>query len=103
MEGFIFSTVICTPGGKALLIPVIFDSIRLLCQVDIGIPVHKRRYLARTAAGSASDVSRSGTCLIAFSSGFVTVTIILSTGWRPASAIILILGKVISGNREVLN
>jgi hypothetical protein len=40
---------------------------------------------------------------MAFSSGFVTVTIILSTGWRPASAMIFILGKVISGNNEVLN
>jgi len=27
--------------------------------------------------------------------------IILSTGWRPASAMTLILGKVISGNKEV--
>jgi hypothetical protein len=48
-------------------------------------------------------VNRSGTCLMAFSSGFVTVTIILSTGWRPASAMIFIFGKVISGKRDVLN
>src|SRR5579872_6392172 len=46
-------------------------------------------------------VCKSGTCLMAFSSGLVTVTIILFTGCRPSSAMILILGKVISGNREV--
>jgi hypothetical protein len=31
------------------------------------------------------------------------VTIILLTGCKPASAIIFILGKVISGKREVCN
>ena len=38
---------------------------------------------------------------MAFSKWRVTVTIILSTGCRPASAIIFILGKVISGNNAV--
>ena len=43
----------------------------------------------------------SGTRLMAFSSGLVTVTIILSTGCKPASAMTLILGNVTSGNKEV--
>src|ERR1700693_1757746 len=103
MEGFIFSTVTCTPGGRELFISVIFDSI-LCCARSI--------FVFQSINADISQVprlvvllmvNRSGTCLMAFSSGFVTVTIILSTGWRPASAMILILGNVISGNREVLN
>jgi hypothetical protein len=40
---------------------------------------------------------------MAASNGFVTLTIILSTGCNPASAMILILGNVISGNNDVCN
>ena len=48
-------------------------------------------------------ICKSGTCLMAFSKGRVTVTIILLTGCKPASAIIFIFGKVISGKSEVCN
>src|SRR6187401_271623 len=101
MEGFIFATVIFTSGGSVFLISLIFDSmccwltsISLFHVMNADISQLPRLVVLRI-------VSRSGICLIAASNGFVTLTIILSTGCNPASAIILILGKVISGNNEV--
>src|ERR1700704_3253302 len=101
MEGFIFATEIFTSGGNVFLISLIFDSmccwltsILLLQFIKADISQLPRLVELRINC-------RSGTCLMAASNGFVTVTIILSTGCRPASAITLILGKVISGNREV--
>src|SRR5665811_147463 len=43
---------------------------------------------------------RPGTRLMAFSSGLVTVIIILLTGCKPLSAMTLIFGKVTSGKSD---
>src|SRR5258705_10993291 len=101
IEGFILATVILTSGGKRFLISLILDSICcwftsiLLFQfIKADISQLPRLVLLRI-------ICRSGTCLMAASNGLVTVTIILSTGCRPASAITLILGNVISGNKDV--
>src|ERR1700754_2992024 len=103
IDGFIFSTVICTPVGRELLISDIFDSIRCFAR-SISVFQSIKADISQVPLLVVLRIfNRSGTCLITFSSGFVTVTIILSTGWRPASAMILIFGKVISGNKEVLN
>src|SRR5438309_383131 len=83
MEGFIFSTVICVPGGRLLFISLILDSMRCWLRsisafqsIKADISQLPRLVVLRTYC-------RSGTCLMAFSNGFVTVTIILLTGWRP--------------------
>src|SRR5207237_653086 len=101
MEGFIFSTVTCTSGGNIFLTWFIFDSIRcwLISTSDFQSRNAEISQLPRLVV--LLIVFTSGTCFIAASNGFVTVTIILLTGCKPASAMILILGKVISGNNAV--
>src|SRR6201992_649455 len=101
MEGFIFAVVIFTSAGRSFFIWSMADCMRCrlisisafqLIKADISqLP---RLVVLRT-------ICRSGTCLMAFSSGLVTVTIILLTGCKPSSAITFILGKVTSGNNEV--
>src|SRR5258708_34252303 len=100
MEGFIFSTVIWVPGGRLLFISLIFDSIRCWLRSISAFQSMKAEISQLPRLVVLRTYRRSGTCLTAFSRGLVTVTIILLTGWRPASARIFILGKVISGNRE---
>src|SRR5678816_609948 len=101
MDGFILATVIFTSGGNVFRISLILDSmccwltsILLLQLINAEISQLPRLVVLLI-------FSRSGTCLMAVSSGLVTVTIILFTGCKPASAMILIFGKVISGNKEV--
>src|SRR5436189_460679 len=103
MEGFILATVILTSGGKVFLISLIFDSICCWLTSILLLQFMKADISQLPRLVVLRIICRSGTCLIAVSNGFVTVTIILSTGCRPASAITLILGKVISGNKEVCN
>ena len=101
MDGFIFSTVIATPVGKSFLISAILDSMRCWLRSMLAFQFIKADISQLPRLVMLRMSARSGTCLMAFSKGFVTVTIILSTGCKPASAIIFILGKVISGNKEV--
>src|ERR1700752_2730878 len=103
MDGFIFATVIFTSGGNTFLISLIFDSMCCLLTSISLFQFMKADISQLPLLVVLRIIWRSGTCLIAASSGFVTVTIILSTGCRPASAITLILGKVISGNKDVCN
>src|SRR6185437_14017042 len=103
MEGFIFSTVICVSGGRRFLTCPILDSICCLLRSILAFQSIKAEISQLPLLVVLRIIFRSGTCLMAFSSGLLTVIIILSTGWSPASAMILILGKVISGKREVCN
>ena len=100
MDGFIFSTVTFTSAGIAPLAWLMADSMR--CCV-------KSTFVFQSTKADISQLPllvvlrikvMPGTFLMAVSSGLVTVTIILLTGCSPASAIIFILGKVISGNKE---
>src|SRR5260221_13177281 len=100
MDGFIFSTVICVSGGRLLLISLIFDSMRCWLRSIFAFQSIKAEISQLPLLVVLRTYGRSGTCLIAFSSGLVTVTIILFTGCRPASAITFILGNVISGTSE---
>src|SRR5450432_476678 len=97
MEGFIFSTVIFTSGGKRFLISLIFDSICCWFTSILLFQFIKAEISQLPRLVVLRIICRSGTCLMDASNGLVTVTIILSAGCRPASAMILILGKVISG------
>ena len=101
MEGFILSTVICTPGGRSFLISEILDSIRCWLKSTLASQSMNAEISQLPRLVILLISARSGTRLMAFSRGFVTVTIILFTGCNPASAMIFILGKVISGNKEV--
>ena len=100
IEGFIFSTWICTSAGSWFLICAIRDSI--ICWFTSILAFQLRNaeisHVPRLVVLLKS--LRSGTILIASSSGLVTVTIIFSTGCSPLSAIILSFGNVISGNNE---
>ncbi len=102
MEGFIFSTVICTFGGKEFFICAILDS-NLCLSTFISEPQSIKAEISQEPILVTLRMSlRFSTLFMAFSSGFVTVTIILSTGCCPLSAIIFILGKVTFGKSEVL-
>src|SRR5258708_2516859 len=101
MEGFIFSTVIWVSGGRLFLIWAILDSIRCWLRSTFAFQSIKAEISQVPLLVMLRIVFRAGTCLITFSSGLVTVIIILSTGCKPASAMILIFGKLISGNRAV--
>src|ERR1700744_2644172 len=103
MEGFIFSTVIWVSGGRSFLIWLIFDSMRCWLRSMLALQSMKAEISQLPLLVVLRTYWRSGTCLMAFSNGLVTVTIILSTGCNPASAMILIFGKVISGKSEVCN
>src|SRR5580700_2804710 len=101
MDGFIFSTVIWVSAGRLFLTCAIFDS--TLCRLrsifafqSINAEISQVPLLVMLLI-----ILRSGTCFTAFSKGLVTVIIILFTGCKPASAIIFILGKLISGKSEV--
>src|SRR3954462_10293756 len=101
IDGFIFSTVICTSGGKSFLISLIFDSMRCRLMSTSASQLRKADNSQLPRLVMLRMVCKSCTCLMAFSKGLVTVIIILSIGCCPASAITFILGKVISGNKEV--
>src|SRR3954463_2025773 len=103
IDGFIFSTLIWTPAGSEPLISLIFDSILCWLRSTFASQFKKADSSQLPRLVVLLTSARSGICLIAFSNGLVTVTIILSTGCKPASAIIFILGKVISGNKDVCN
>ena len=98
IDGFIFSIEIFIPAGRFCLISLIRDS-TLCCARSISEPQLKNADISQLPLLVALLTRvKSLTRLIAFSSGTVTVIIIFSTGCSPLSAIILILGKVMSGN-----
>ena len=98
IDGFILSTVICISGGKVFFISLIFDSILCWLISILAFQSMKADISQLPLLVVLRIFCRSGTCLIAFSSCLVTVIIIFLTGCCPASAMILIFGKVISGN-----
>src|SRR5450432_1865688 len=101
MDGFIFSTVICVSGGRLFLICAILDSILCWLRSTLAFQSINADISQLPLLVVLRIIFKSGTCLITFSNGFVTVIIILFTGCKPASAMILILGKLISGKRAV--
>src|SRR4051812_16934777 len=103
MEGFIFSTVMFTSAGREFLIWAMRDSILCWPRSTSAFQFIKADISQLPLLVVLRTSDRSGTCLMADSSGLVTVSIILFTGCRPASAITLIFGKVISGNKEVFS
>ena len=98
MDGFILSIEISIPCGRFCLISFILASIRCLSKLISEFQSKKAEISQLPLLVALRIKFIPGTLLIAFSSGTVTVTVILSTGCSPLSAIILTLGKVIFGN-----
>src|SRR5680860_763724 len=100
-EGVIRSMVIRVFGGRLFLISLILDSINCWL-VKISAFQSRKAEISQLPRLVVLRIPvRSGIFFIVSSSNRVTVTIILSTGCSPLSAMILILGKVTRGNREL--